>query len=308
MKTRKPTAIAVMGPTASGKSELAESLAGRLGCRIVNADAFQVYRGLDIGTNKPADRSLYELLDVCDPWEEFTVGRFVELAGRIVKREFGLGRDVVVCGGTGLYVRALFESYDALLPAVDPEVRRRLQREYEELGPEGMGEKYAINLEEVSRSMRLNPRHFVRLVERHLHSGAGASPAFSIESKLKFGLMLEKSELDRRIARRVGDMLQNGWLEEVSALREKGARRDWPGMRAIGYTLLLDVLEVSMTMEEAVTRIEALTRQYAKRQMTWLRKEPGIQFMTAGRQVSELTEEIVSKIDSFEGDRDGEGN
>lgn len=308
MKTGKPIAIAVMGPTASGKSALAESLARRLACRVLNADAFQVYRGLDIGTNKPADRSLYELLDVCEPWEEFTVGRFVQLATELIEREFGLGRHVVVCGGTGLYVRALFEGYDELKPPADPALRARLQAEYADLGPEGLAERYSIELKGVSPATRVNPRHFVRLVERRLLSGTDGIRQARLARKLKFGLRWEKTELDRRIALRVREMLQNGWLEEVAALRAQGARRDWPGMRAIGYVQLLDVLEGSLSLTEAVTKIESLTRQYAKRQMTWLRKEPGLRLLDGRRDVSELSDEIVSIIDSFDGGCDGEGD
>jgi tRNA dimethylallyltransferase len=303
-----PSAIAVVGPTATGKSAVAEHLAVKLGCRIVNADAFQVYRGLDVGTNKSRSTDRYELLDILEPWESFSVGQFVEQAERILSTEFEAGRDVVVVGGTGLYVRALFEGYTEIASKPDPNLRAKLVAEYYDLGPEAFAESYGIDPETVSRSTILNSRHFVRQVERRLVPVVRrARPQFNGRF-LKFGLELDKHELDQRIDARVVSMVQNGWLEEVSALRARGASKDWPGMRAIGYCLLLDCLNEEISLDKAIEGIQAQTRRYAKRQMTWLRREPNVHWLDAKKTPAELTEEIISVMQLKQGGCDGKGD
>lgn len=303
-----PSAIAVMGPTAIGKSAVAEHLARALGCRIVNADAFQVYRGLDVGTNKPGAAEVYELLDILDPWESYSVGQFVGLAEGILSKEFASGRNVIVAGGTGLYVRALFEGYTEIAGKPDPDLRAKLVAEYAELGPEAFAKSYGIDPETVPRSTILNSRHFVRLVERRLLPAIHRTrPQFNARF-LKFGLELDKRELDERINARVVSMVQNGWLEEVSALRALGASVDWPGMRAIGYCLLLDCLNEKISLDKAIEGIQAQTRRYAKRQMTWLRREPNVHWLNANKAPAELAEEILSVVQLKQGDCDGKGD
>ncbi|MBZ0212587.1 MAG: (d)CMP kinase, partial [Nitrospirae bacterium] len=122
----KPLLIAVMGPTGSGKSDLAEALADRLGARLINSDAFQVYRGMDIGTGKSPRKAEYDLMDILDPSEPYGVGRFVEDASRAATVAFDFGRAAILVGGTGLYARALTEGYADLAPAPDPDLRARL--------------------------------------------------------------------------------------------------------------------------------------------------------------------------------------
>jgi tRNA dimethylallyltransferase len=266
----QPLAIAIMGPTASGKSEVAEALADRLEARIVNADAFQVYRHLDIGTNKPADLGRYDLVNLLEPSESFSVGGFVDLAGRLAAEYRAAGRHVVVCGGTGLYVRALFEGYAEMSPS-DPELRSRLRAEFELLGAEGIASKYGVPA--IS-----NPVRLTRAIEKQLQGAAKPTGPVPLDGfrKLKFGLQSGKERLDELIEKRVHSMVQNGWLGEVEKLLSAGADLEWPAFRAIGYRELAEVVAGRMQLDAAIERIFVRTRQYAKRQMTWLRKEPGL--------------------------------
>ncbi len=308
MSKEGPQLLALMGPTAVGKSAVAELLAETLDCRIVSADAFQVYRGFDIGTNKPANRERYELIDICDPTEHFSVGQFVKLSSEVIRRETDRGKDVIVCGGTGLYVRALFEGYTELHDPPDPGLRTRLQTEYRDLGAVSFASRYGFDPTAIASHTLNNPRHFVRVVERSMVRSAGAEPIFEGVQRAKVGLVLDREELNVRIDLRVENMMQNGWLQEVLNLETQGVTENSPAMRAIGYQELLNCGSGIVTMTEAMDSIRLQTRQYAKRQMTWLRKEPGIQVLDAKKEPEVLASEILALINSDEGGRHGQSD
>ncbi|MEW5882972.1 MAG: tRNA (adenosine(37)-N6)-dimethylallyltransferase MiaA [Armatimonadota bacterium] len=274
----EPVAIAVLGPTASGKTALAEALADRLECRIVNADLFQMYRGLDIGTAKPARRELYDLLDVLEPVEAFTAGRFVHLAAERCAAAYEQCRHVVVCGGTGLYVRALFEGY-SLTPPPSSDERRRLRERLHEVGIERFAQESGVDLECLSQSDRRNPVRVLRAAERlaveRCRAGSPTRDAPRWHSRrLKFALLPTREWLLPRIQRRIEEMLASGWEAEVRSLLEAGIPETAPAFRAIGYREVAALFRGELTQEDAVRSIETQTWQYAKRQMTWLRREP----------------------------------
>ncbi|MCH8275774.1 MAG: tRNA (adenosine(37)-N6)-dimethylallyltransferase MiaA [Armatimonadetes bacterium] len=283
MKDRpKPLAIAILGPTACGKSAVAEELARRLRARIINADASQMYRGLDVGTGKPADHSRYELLDILDLTESFSAGRFVRLARPFCVSEAEAGRHCIVCGGTGLYVRALFEEYSDMRPPAVPDERRRLIQDLKTLGPEALAQREGVNLTGLPAQTIANPVRFIRFIER-ARAGPPAkhTPQPWPARKLKIGLRLPADDLRKRIRQRVEWMMQNGWTEEVRQLLKEGATPGLPGMRAIGYRQMIDCIEGSATEKETREGILSQTWKYARRQMTWLRKEPGMIWVDA---------------------------
>jgi tRNA dimethylallyltransferase len=273
----QPLLIAIMGPTASGKTPLAEALARELQAELINADAFQVYRGMDIGTAKPARKHLYKLLDLKDPPEPFGLGEWVSMAQAELDACYGLGRNVLVVGGTGLYIRALFEEYAALADAPDSELRARLN---------------ATDIDELRRTLRkdhpeiaaqtdlANPVRVRRAIERLQvpRSEPIVLPPFK---KMKLAVNPSAPDLESRIGRRIAEMVHNGWVQETEELRQRGFRRDDPGLRAIGYRTLWDHLERKISLEEAIATVIADTRRYAKRQRTWLRTEPNLVELSA---------------------------
>lgn len=281
-------AVAILGPTAVGKTAVAEALAASLNTKIINADAFQVYKGFDVGTAKPSRRSLYELLDICEPWEPFSVGRFVELAAPLCRAL----SPCIVSGGTGLYARALFEGYSDMA-ASDSELRRELKDFYAEHGREALLKAEGVSEDDVPDDARGNPQRLIRFLEkRRLPRPVGKPPALAGKTKFKFGLSLERAKLVEAIERRVHRMVQNGWRREVENLLAAGVRREWPAFRAIGYGEMADYINGKCSLDAAIEQTIIRTRQYSKRQLTWLRKEPGLRWLDANAAPSQLAEQI----------------
>lgn len=273
----EPLLIAVMGPTASGKTPLAELLSERLDAQLINCDAFQIYRGLDVGTAKPERRELYELLDIRDPSESFGVGEWVRLASNILDSLYAAKRHVIVVGGTGLYVRALFEQYSGMHNPPDLELRREIDNR----PIEGVREELIERFPDLADKIDLkNPARVRRALEKasSLRSEAIVLPPFK---KLKLGLLIAANVLEDRLQNRFDEMVQNGWREEIESLREQGLHREDSGFRAIGYRPLWDHLDGKISFEEARETTITQTRQYAKRQRTWLRSEPSLTPLSA---------------------------
>ncbi len=268
-----PFLLAVMGPTGSGKSAVAEAVAAETGALLVNADAFQVYRGLDIGTNKPVDRSLYRLIDVVGPTEDFGVGQWVGLALDELGAAFGKGRNVVVVGGTGLYVRALFEEYADMSAAPDPELRSSLMKREEVEGSATL----VAQLRDIGAADGVDLANPVR-VRRALERALGTSTRIEVRlpgfRKVKVALAPPVPLLDEELPRRVNRMWEAGWPEEVEGLLDSGVPESAPSFRAIGYQSVASFLRGRSARQETEAAIAQQTRRYAKRQRTWLRSEP----------------------------------
>ena len=269
--------IAVMGPTGSGKSDLAEDLAVRLDAVLVNADAFQVYRWLDIGTNKPEDKGLYELIDICEPEEQFGLGEWLRLVEEILQTAWTNERSVVFVGGTGLYIRALFEGYAEMSGAPDAELRAELMRREEE---EGLGalveELKRLDFERAEKVDLQNPVRVRRALEKILGGGEVIKIDVPGFKKRKFGLYVEKELHKEILENRLKMMVESGWIEEVRELNDLRIPESAPAMRAIGYHTWRKFLSGATTFDEAMAEVLTLTVQYAKRQRTWIRKEPGL--------------------------------
>lgn len=266
-----------MGPTGSGKSALAEELARRHNAQLINADAFQVFRGMDIGTAKPQNRDLYRLLDLKLPNEQFGVGEFVRLAHQELVQLYREGRNVVVVGGSGLYIRALFEEYEDMAGAADPVLRAELE---ERLRRDGL-EPLVQELTEISPSLAAtvdlrNPIRVTRALERLRTPGPRTRYELPNFFRIKFALVPDQPWLDNSLATRHHDMVQNGWIQEVKSLLLAGYGPDDPGFRAIGYREWARYIKGDVGLEEATATMIAETRRYAKRQRTWIRSEPNV--------------------------------
>lgn len=289
------TLIGVYGQTAGGKSALAESLAHRLGAPILNADAFQVYRGLDIGTAKPADRTRYRLLDLKDPREGFGVGEWVAL----VQRELAeLAGPVVVCGGTGLYLRALFEGYAEMKGPPDPALRERLnQKPVDELR-----EELAARAPQVAQRTDLaNPVRVRRALERLDTPGEPLRVDLQGWRTIKLVTRVEPAQHAVNLEARLDQMLAAGWADEVKGLLAAGVPKDAPGFRAIGYEQIVRLLEGEASFGETRLSILCATRNYAKRQRTWLRSEPKLNPVDIGQDERSLQRATDAALSLFEG-------
>lgn len=278
------TVVAVMGPTASGKSALALALAERFGGEIVSADSAQVYRGLDVGTAKPdaAERARvpHHLLDLRDPDQDFSLADFQRLATAALEEVWGRGRLPILVGGTGLYVRGLLEGYTLVEVPPDPDLRRSLEeRETAAL----MAELSARDPVTAGRVDPRNRRRVIRALEVCLQTGRPFSeccrrvpPGYQ---GLKLALRVPREVLGQRIDRRLEAMVRAGWVEEVRTLAEKGWGPSLRRLRILGYPELLDVVEGKRALEPALEEIRLATRRYARRQETWLRAEPGVEWL-----------------------------
>lgn len=276
--------LVLSGPTASGKTALALSLGRSLPLEIVNADSLQVYRGMDIGTAKPtlAERSgvAHHLIDVADPDEEFNAGRFVDEAERAIGAIRGRGNFPLVVGGTGMYIRSLLRGMDDL-PS-DPMVRAGLARRWEAEGGRALFDE--LRSIDCSSAEVIHPSDRVRVLRAlEVASITGTAPsrlkkrwaaAGARFQVLFIAVSLEREEIYRRIDARVDAMLQLGLVDEVRGLLRKGYGPELKPMNALGYRHIVSHLSGGVSLPEAVAEMKRDTRRYAKRQMTWLSREP----------------------------------
>ena len=285
--------VVVTGPTAAGKTSLAVDLALAMDGEVVNADSMQVYRGMDVGTAKPTEEEKqgvpHHLLDVVDPDQPFNAARYRELAAPAVEAIAGSGRACFVVGGTGLYIRALLGGLFEC-PEASPAVRARLSREWEEEGGESLHERLRSLDPEAAGRVHPNDRvrvlralEVIELTGRPFSALAGGHRfQEGTFDALKICLHMSRERLYERIDARSRAMMAGGLLEETRGLIEKGYSSDLKPMQAIGYRHASACLEGAWSREEAVERLQADTRRYAKRQMTWFRGEPGIHWHNPG--------------------------
>lgn len=281
--------LVLLGPTASGKSALALFLAEKLNCEIVVCDSTQVYRHFDIGTAKPAAaeraRVPHHLLDLCEPADEFTAGDYLRLGRAALDDISARGRLPIVVAGTGLYVRALLEGLTPLPPR-SPELRARLQARAEEEGSSCLHKLLArvdpasateIAPQDTPKLIRALEVFFVARRPRAelFREGRPRLEGYAVQ---KIGLLPDRPQLYQRIEARVELMLAAGWLEEASRLRERYGDRVKP-FGFLGYKQLAGHLQGEVSLEEAVKEIKQETRNFAKRQLTWFRREPGVAWL-----------------------------
>ena len=289
LSREKPKLIVVLGPTASGKTEMALEIARRTGACIVSADSVQVYRHFDIGSAKPTREQRREiphfLIDVADPDEDFNAGTYMRIALDQIRGLVGDGRKIVVVGGTFLYVKALL--YGLLEGVeVDREFRDSLARERDAKGAASLHKRLEA-VDPVSAG-RINPNDYVRIeraLEVHHTTGERMSDhhrrhGFAEQrfNALKIGLHGERERLRHAIDERVDAMIGRGWVEEVKAIRARGYGPDLKPMKSIGYRRINEFLDGRLDFETAVEKIKTDTKRFSKRQSTWLRADDGVKW------------------------------
>ncbi|WP_448720297.1 tRNA (adenosine(37)-N6)-dimethylallyltransferase MiaA [Microbacterium natoriense] len=288
-----PRLWAVVGATGTGKSDFALDLAGRLReqgnpAEIVNADAMQLYRGMDIGTAKlPVEERRgipHHLLDVRDITEEAAVAWYQPLARAAIAEIHARGGDAILVGGSGLYVSSVV--FDFRFPPRDPAIRARLEGELDELGAGALLERLrAADPETATRIDPRNGRRIVRALEV-IEQGSTthqatlpAAPELWHPSSRLIGLHVERSRLVERLDARVERMWAAGLVDEVAHLRGIGLERGATASRAIGYAQALGQLDRRLTRAEAIAETQALTRRYARRQVSWFKRYPGLEWV-----------------------------
>ena len=305
----KPEILAIVGPTASGKSALALALAKRLGGEIVSCDSMQIYRGMDIGTAKPTAEEMSEvphhLIDIADPEQEFSVMDFVAAAERAVADILSRGKLPVLCGGTGLYLDAFLRGGVAETPGADPTLRAELAALADAHGAEYLHAMLKeVDPESADTVHQNNVRRVIRALEIYHATGIPKSEwdrrSLQMPSRYEatvLGLSYSDRELlYRRIEERVEQMMENGLVEETRRLMERGVFEvSRTASAAIGYKELLPYLKGEQELDAAVTELKTATRRYAKRQMTWFLAKPYVHWIEAndGNSVRK-SEEIVN--------------
>ena len=283
----RPPVVAVVGPTAAGKSDLSLDLAQRLGGEIVNTDAMQVYRGMDIGTAKlpPAARRgvPHHLLDLLDVTEPATVAQFQGLARAVVADCRDRGVTPVLVGGSALYTRAVVDRFE--FPGTDDAVRRRLEADLAEVGPAAMHERLREqDPEAAAKVLPSNGRRVVRALEVVEITGRpfAASlpePRYFHDRTVQVGVRIPRPVLDERIEERVRRMWTDGLVEEVRRLAEHGLREGRTASRALGYQQVLAFLAGESTEEQAFEATVVGTRRFARRQDAWFGKDPRVHWV-----------------------------
>ncbi|HEX3005508.1 MAG TPA: tRNA (adenosine(37)-N6)-dimethylallyltransferase MiaA [Angustibacter sp.] len=295
--------IAVVGPTATGKSDLGVALARALGGDVVNADAMQLYRGMDIGTAKltVAERHgvPHHLLDVLDVSEEASVAAYQRAVGACVDDLVAHGRVPVLVGGSGLYVRAALD--DLQIPPTDREVRARLERLADELGAPALHARLAaVDPVAAERILPSNARRVVRALEVVELTGRPFSASLPepryLRPTVQIGLRAPRPELDDRIVRRVERMWRGGLLDEVERLVPRGLREGRTASRAVGYAQALAQLDGLLDAEQARQQTAQLTRRLARRQESWFGRDDRITWLESA--APDLLEQALAVVRS----------
>ena len=305
----KPELLCIVGPTGSGKSGLAINVALELAksgikAEIVNADSMQFYRGMDIGTAKVpvAERSgiQHHMLDWLDIAEENTAARYQVEARKVISDLIGQGILPIVVGGSMLYIAALINTFE--FPGRDEALRAQLEQDLIDLGPAAMHKRLEL-LDETAAS-RIEPqngRRIVRALEIVMITGEpfAASLPDQFESflpVLEIGLNSAREHLVERLAQRVRDMWSSGLVDEVTGLVDKGIRDSKTASQAIGYSQALASIDGRLTEEEAIAETILLTQRYARRQMSWFRRDPRIHWFDY--QAEDLVKEVMELVTS----------
>ncbi|MFF8569050.1 tRNA (adenosine(37)-N6)-dimethylallyltransferase MiaA [Streptomyces albidoflavus] len=282
-----PRVIAVVGPTAAGKSDLGVFLAQHLGGEVVNADSMQLYRGMDIGTAKldQAERGgvPHRLLDIWPVTETASVAEYQRLARAEIDRLLAEGRTPVLVGGSGLYVRGAVDHLD--FPGTDPEVRARLEEELVAHGPGPLHTRLAAaDPEAAAAILPSNGRRIVRALEVIEITGrpftANLPRHDSVYDTVQIGVDVARPELDARIADRVDRMWAAGLVDEVRALEAEGLREGRTASRALGYQQVLAALAGECTDQEARAETVRATKRFARRQDSWFRRDPRVHWLS----------------------------
>lgn len=312
----KEKVIAVVGPTASGKSSLGVKLAKHFNGEIVSCDSMQIYKGLDIGTAKPTKDEMqgipHHLIDFKDIYDRFSVANYVELAERVISEMESRDKLPVIVGGTGLYARSLLNSSAFEDESRNDEVRSRLEKECEENGVEALYERLKqIDPQAAEHIHPNNTKRLIRALEFYKVTGQPISSQVENTEKAekKYNYLMfcldfrDREKLYERINLRVDEMLETGLLEEARAFYNSVKASDEipTAAQAIGYKELFPFFDGKVSLEEATVNLKRGTRRYAKRQLTWFRKEESIEFIYVDdfKSEKELVKFCIKRVKGF---------
>lgn len=282
----QPKLVVITGPTASGKTALGVALARRLGGEVVSADSMQIYRGMDIGTAKPTPEEMqgvpHHMIDIADPAENYSVSRYAKEASACVDDILARGKLPIVVGGTGLYIDSLIAGRTFADGTADTALRQELSERYDEIGGEGLlGELRKVDPERAAKLHPADKKRIVRAMEVYILTGrtitqhdaeTRAVPPRYDAAKIALDFAVRQDLYDR-IDRRVDIMVQQGLFDEVRALLAAGVPTDCTAMQAIGYKEAAAAVQGKAAPQDAVAAIQLASRRYAKRQLTWLRRD-----------------------------------
>lgn len=278
---QKKSLLVLLGPTASGKTALSLDVAEEFNCEIISADSRQVYRYMDIGTDKilPASRQgiPHYLIDVANPDERFTVADFKYWAEEKIKEILERGKIPFIVGGTGLYIDVLIKNFS--LPPGNKALRAKLEKELKKYGKKYLYEKLKkLDPKNAEKIHPNNARYVIRAIEIFMATKSPknderAKPKYKI---LQFGLNWPREKLFERIEARVDEQLKKGLIEETKRLLEMGYDKNLPSMTSLGYKEIIKYLDGELTLEEASELLKKNTRNYAKRQITWFKRDKNI--------------------------------
>lgn len=307
--------IAIVGPTAVGKTDIAIDVASRIKGVIISADATQVYKYMNIGSAKPTEQERrgvpHYMIDVVEPNESFSVAVFQRMAREYIDKTLKAGYIPILVGGTGLYVNSVIYSLDFTEGAPDEELRHKLREMAERFGTDILYEELAkIDPESASKISRNDLKRIMRALEVYYKTGKPIS-YYQKRSKqisppynaLVVGLTMDRQRLYERIEQRVDAMISKGLIEEVRWLRANGYTSNKVAMQAVGYKEILAYLNGLCTLEEAIALIKRNTRRLAKRQWTWFNKDKNVHWFDVDKFETrdELINAIISKIKTFLG-------
>jgi tRNA dimethylallyltransferase len=299
--SNKPKVIAIVGPTASGKTTLGITLAKKFDGEIVSADSRQIYRGMDIGTAKPTqvERSEvpHHLIDICDPDQNYTVADYKADAIIAINDILSRGKLPILVGGTGLYIRAVIENLDIPKTQAHPELRAEIDNEITREGLAAVFKKLIeVDPEAAYVVDSKNPRRVVRALEVARATGepftAQRKKGAPLFDTLTLGLNPPPDILRERIDRRIDTMIRNGFINEVAVLIKKYGT-EAPAFNAIGYREIIANMNGALSRDEAIATIKLNTWHYAKRQMTWFRKDKTVHWITTEKEAIELIDNFM---------------
>ena len=301
--------ICIAGPTASGKTALAVELAKAVDGEVISCDSMQIYKGMDIGTAKPTFEEMqgipHHMLDVCEPDEDFSVSRYCEMADPILQDILARGKTAIIAGGTGLYMDALIRG-NSFAPFPSTGMREKLEAEADNIGMEAMLERLrAIDPEAAARLHAADRKRVIRALEVYYETGETIT-AHNLRTQaippkynpVWFALEDEdRQDLYDRIDMRVDIMLEMGLMEEIRTLLAAGIPEKSTAMQAIGYKEFLDAVHGRCSVQEAAELVKQSSRRYAKRQLTWFRRNEKMHWLT--RHEGEDGAEIIAKARRF---------
>lgn len=307
---KKKPLIAIVGPTAVGKTEVAIEVAKKLDCEIISADSMQIYRYMDIGTAKPSRLEQkgikHHMIDIVDPDQEFSVADYQMMAKECIEDILNRNKIPLITGGTGLYINSVCYNYIFSESEKDEALREQLKKQALQYGNDFLYKKLEkLDPQAAKKIHPNNLRRIIRALEVCIKTGTTFSSYVEKTKKQKnpyelfmFGLTRAREELYRRINERVLKMINNGLVEEVKKLLEMGYSRNLNSMQGLGYRQIIDYLDGKITLERAIYLISRDTRHYAKRQYTWFLKDKNILWLNISEEgIKKVVENIIKAVE-----------